>query len=96
MQRKEEIRDEASEYLGRELTDAEFAEAYPMAKRKLDAIVQREGDANGERLKPCYIGQLIAEHIRMSAFSRFTAEMYNLLHGGKERSIQNVVAEAHT
>lgn len=45
------IREEACGYLGREITDAEWDEAYPQAKRKLEWIISREGDADGERLK---------------------------------------------
>jgi hypothetical protein len=34
------------------------------AGRKLEWIISREGDANGERRKPYYLAQLIAEAIR--------------------------------
>lgn len=39
----------------------EIAEA---AARKLEWIMQREGDLDGERKKPYYLAQLMAEEIR--------------------------------
>lgn len=76
--REEEIRDEACSFLGREITDEEWNEAYPEAKRKLDWIISREGDADGERLKPYYLGKLVEEHINQNTFSRWCREMSQL------------------
>ena len=39
-----DARDEASGYLGRELTDSEWADAYPPAAQKLSRIIQLYGD----------------------------------------------------
>ena len=54
MRYEDEVRDEACSYLGREITDAEWNEALPPAQRKLDWIISREGDLDGERRKPYY------------------------------------------
>jgi len=72
------IREEACGYLGREITDAEWDEAYPQAKRKLEWIISREGDADGERLKPYYLGKLVEEAINQNAFSRYCEERSRL------------------
>ncbi|MCD8311247.1 MAG: hypothetical protein LUD43_01905 [Firmicutes bacterium] len=69
------VRDEASGYLGRELTDEEWNDAYPDAKRKLDWIISREGDADGERLKPYYLGKLVQEIVTQNAFSTYCRAM---------------------
>lgn len=42
----------------------EILTALPLAMSKLERIVAREGDDDGERLKPYYIAQLVAEQIR--------------------------------
>lgn len=53
-----------SNYLGVEVPK-ELCEAYhETALRKWKWIVDREGDAGGERLQPYYLAQLIAEAIR--------------------------------
>ena len=41
-----------------------------MAKRKRARIVAREGDANGERLKPYYLALLKAEIAEQNMFSQ--------------------------
>ena len=75
---EDEARDEASVYLGTALTDAEWKAALPMAKAKLDRIISREGDTDGEYLKPYYLGKLVQERITEDAFSTYcrqSAEM---------------------
>lgn len=67
----DEIRDEACGYLEREITDAEWAEALSAAQRKLDRIISLEGDHNGERRKPYYLGKLIAEYLIQKAFANY-------------------------
>ena len=42
----------------------------PQAVRKLDLIIKREGDGNGERLKPYYLAKLLCEIISMERFSK--------------------------
>ena len=49
------------EELGSTITDAEMKRAEQRALQKLDWIISREGDANGDRLKPWYLVHLIAE-----------------------------------
>lgn len=66
-------RDEASGYLGRELTDSEWAEAYPPAAQKLSGIIQRYGDGGGDRRQPWYLGKLVQEHIVFSILSAYCA-----------------------
>lgn len=52
----------------------EVAQAAASAKRKLDLIIEREGDADGARVKPKYLSMLIAELLRAQKFSRATFE----------------------
>ena len=68
---EDEVRDEASGYLGREITDAEWEAALPRAKAKLEWIISREGDGDGERRKPYYLGKLVEERISEDAFSAY-------------------------
>jgi hypothetical protein len=51
-------------------------EAKKEAKKKLDEIIVREGDMNGERLKPEYLQCLIAEKIAQMRFSQLTISGY--------------------
>lgn len=60
----EEIKKLAEKYLGAEINQELFELEMPAAQRKLEWIISREGDANGERTKPYYIAQLVAEVIR--------------------------------
>lgn len=60
------------------ITDEEMAKAEKYAKRKLNWIIQREGDSQGERLKPWYLTQLIAEAIKQNRFSNACTEYYRL------------------
>lgn len=46
------------------VTGREIVTALPLAMDKLERIIAREGDDDGERLKPYYIAQLVAEQIR--------------------------------
>ena len=68
-----DARDEASGYLGRELTDSEWAEAYPPAAHKLSRIIQLYGDNGGDRRQPWYLGKLVQEHIAFSIISAYCA-----------------------
>ena len=68
-----DARDEASGYLGRELTDSEWAEAYPPAAQKLSRIIQLYGDNGGDRRQPWYLGKLVQEHIAFSIISAYCA-----------------------
>lgn len=59
----EEIKKAAERQLGRHITQQEWNEAFSKATDKLHRIIQREGDGNGERRTPWYIGMLVAEQI---------------------------------
>lgn len=66
-----EVRGEASQFMGREITDAEWNEAYPQAERKLAYIIGREGDANGARRQPWYLGKLVEEAVAANAMTNY-------------------------
>ena len=94
MNYEELARDEACGYLGREITDAEWQNAYPAAKRKLDGIIEMYGDEDGERRQPYYLGKLVQEQIFSDAFSRYTMAMSELIM--KERGIHHETVAAYT
>lgn len=63
-----------SDYVRRKLgnvSDATIEAALPSASRKLERIIAREGDANGERLKAYYIAQLVVEKIQEAEAERY-------------------------
>ena len=60
----DEIKELAEKYLGTEISQELFEMELPAAMRKLEWIISREGDADGERTKPYYIAQLVAEIIQ--------------------------------
>ena len=94
MNYEELARDEACGYLGREITDAEWREAYPEAKRKLDRIIERYGDEDGERRKPYYLGKLVQEHIFQQALSRYTIAMSELIQQERGKNYETAAAHA--
>lgn len=51
----DEIKRLAEKYLGAAITEDVFAMEMETALRKLEWIISREGDADGERTKPYYI-----------------------------------------
>ena len=59
-----EIKELAEKYLGTKIGQEVFEAELTQAKHKLDRIIRNEGDANGERKKPYYIAQLVAEIIK--------------------------------
>lgn len=65
-------REEASSFLGMTITEQQWEDSMPRALQKLNRIINRYGDENGERLKPYYLGKLIEEDIREKAFSDYT------------------------
>ncbi len=69
-----EARDEASDRLGRELTDAEWEAALPPATQKLERIISRFGDEGGERRKPYYLGALVQEYIIQAIMIAFLSQ----------------------
>lgn len=52
------------------LNSQAISTAEKMAKEKLERIIEREGDANGERRKPDYFMQLFTEAIHILAVER--------------------------
>lgn len=66
------IRDEAALFLGRRPTDEEMKWALPRAKKKLTWIIEGEGDADGIRRQPWYLGKLVEEAIVEEEFSQYT------------------------
>lgn len=71
----------------RDPTDQEIIDAIQPTTEKLQRIILREGDADGDRLKPSYIARLIAETIVSNRKSEESIERY------KEK---RRVAEANT
>lgn len=70
------IREEVSSRLGREISDATWAEYYGRAKRKLRDLITRFGDEGGARRTIGYIADLVIEAIQAQAFSDWTHAMY--------------------
>ena len=60
----EELKALAEKYLGAAIPETVYMVAKQCALEKLMRIITREGDADGERLKPYYLAQLIAEDIQ--------------------------------
>lgn len=65
------LKQRVEQQLSVSLSDSEYEEAETSAKRKLARIIEREGDADGERLKPYYLVQLISEAITAERFSLY-------------------------
>lgn len=66
------IRDEAAIFLGRTPTDEEMKHALPRATKKLRWIIDRDGDPDGMRRQPWYLGKLVEEAIIENEFSLYT------------------------
>lgn len=73
------LQQQAEHYLGTEIEPSEWDKAKASAERKLDWIINREGDAGGERRKPYYLAQLIAEAVKAGRFTQFTLELCALM-----------------
>ena len=65
-------------YLQDFISNDEYTEAETQAKRKLARIIEREGDADGERLKPYYLAQLVAEAVTAERFSNYCRDIHEL------------------
>lgn len=76
----EALQQQAEHYLGEAIGPQEYLEAKASAERKLDWIISREGDADGERRKPYYIAQLIAEAVGAKRLSRYLDALCELSH----------------
>lgn len=71
----QELLEMAESYLGETIFPTEYKEAEQYARHKLKLIIEREGDANGERRKPYYLAQLIYETVLANRFSKQTREL---------------------
>lgn len=71
----QEVRAEASQYLGREVADDEWKWALPRAARKLKYIIAREGDSGGERRRPYYLAKLVEEAIGAQHFTQYCEDI---------------------
>ena len=67
-------RDKAAAFLGMEIPDDLWEQAYREAVRELEYIVSNYGDLNGVRLGASYLGKLAQEYIYARALSAFCAE----------------------
>lgn len=72
------LKEEAESYLGLRISREEFSAAAARAKRKLAFIIERFGDANGERREQYYLAQLISEAVRENRLSEYTMALYDL------------------
>lgn len=50
-------------------TEKDIERELPYCERKLNLIIQREGDAEGKRLETRYLAQLIAEQLRANQYA---------------------------
>lgn len=64
-------------------SESEFEIAKVQAKTKLTVIINRFGDANGERLEDYYLEQLIREELRAK---RVSNALFEIQFAGKEKS----------
>ena len=74
----EPIQQQAERYLGAAIEPQEWRRACESAERKLQYIIDREGDANGARREPYYLAQLIAETVRCHRLSQYLNEINEL------------------
>lgn len=65
-----EVSNTYSQTLEAPATVEEIEKALPLAITKLQRIIKREGDGNGERLGEGYLLQLVAEQIREARATR--------------------------
>lgn len=72
------LRQQAECFLGAEIQPSEWDKAADQAGRKLEKIIEREGDCEGKRRRPEYLAQLIAEAVKSSRFSQFTIDLMAL------------------
>lgn len=83
----EQLREEAEQLLGYQITDAAFEQAYSKAQCKQMRIYQKTD--NVMVLEQWYLAQLIAEYVKSKAFTDFTIELSRRLHNKeKEHSFK--------
>lgn len=63
-------------------------EAREIAEKKLQLIIDRYGDQDGERRKPYYLQQLIEEAKRAIAWRMFSLDLMALMAAGNDNAPQ--------
>lgn len=72
------LRRQAEGYLGTAIEPSEWDKAISYAEHKLAYIIENFGDLGGERRKPYYLAQLIAETVRGNRLSTFLRDLNEL------------------
>lgn len=75
---KAELKQQAEHCLGYRIDPTEWDRVKKYAERKLNTIIESEGDMGGARREPWYLVQIITETIRTNHFSQFTLELTTL------------------
>ena len=71
-----ELKEMVEKYAGYDIKQEEIDIFLPQAERKLELIIQREGDHDGERRKPYYIAMLLSEIIGVERLSAYCLKRY--------------------
>lgn len=82
------LKEMVEKYAETKVLQEEIDVYYPQAERKLQLIIQREGDHNGERRKPYYIAMLLAEIINIERFSAYCSAVCRERFDETKESIQ--------
>lgn len=81
------MKNQVEEYLGFEISETQYNQSSDRARKKLASIIERFGDANGERRKPYYLARLISEDVKAENLSTATITVaLNVLNMEKEHS----------
>lgn len=81
------MKNQVEEYLGFEISEKQYNQFSDRARKKLASIIERFGDANGERRKPYYLARLISEDVKAENLSTATITVaLNVLNMEKEHS----------
>lgn len=91
----DEVRELAEKYLGVQIPQKIFEVAQCKALQKLEWIISREGDAAGERLKPYYLAQLVAEAIKSDVLTYRCAMRYENKKRADSRNADNSHKQPH-
>lgn len=65
-------REEACRCFGGPISDTQWEQSLTKALQKLQRIIERCGDKNGDMHEPYYLGKLVNEEIHERAFSVYT------------------------
>lgn len=66
------MKEQVEKKLGFEVTNEQYGQSKERARKKLNSIISRYGDANGNRRKPEYLRELIYEDVISDIFSKAT------------------------